>query len=305
MDRFQEMQVFVRIADRCSFSLAAEDLQIPRATVTNLLKRLEQRLGVRLLERTTRQVHMTHDGEAFYHRCARLLADLEETENSFRDVPPKGLLRVSLQGTLAKYFVMPALGDFLTQYPDITLQMGEDDRLVDLVREGVDCVLRAGTLQDSSMIGRQVALMEQVTVASPAYLARHGDPADLDALRTHLAVNYVSSATGRTTGLDFTVNGTVVEIKLDAVVSVSGSELYTGAALTGLGLVQVPRYRIATELAEGRLKIVLPSFPPPRMPVSVLYPHNRLLSARVRVFTQWLGQRFDGVPGAASKQAFT
>lgn len=305
MDRFQEMQVFVRIADRCSFSLAAEDLQIPRATVTNLLKRLEQRLGVRLLERTTRQVHMTHDGEAFYHRCALLLADLEETENSFRDVLPKGLLRVNLQGTLAKYFVMPALGDFLTQYPDITLQMGEDDRLVDLVREGVDCVLRAGTLQDSSMIGRQVALMEQVTVASPAYLARHGDPADLDALRTHLAVNYVSSATGRTTGLDFTVNGTVVEIKLDAVVSVSGSELYTGAALTGLGLVQVPRYRIATELAEGRLKIVLPSFSPPPMPVSVLYPHNRQLSARVRVFTQWLGQCFDGVPGAASKQAFT
>ena len=171
MDRFQEMQVFVRIADRCSFSLAAEDLQIPRATVTNLIKRLEHRLGVRLLERTTRQVHMTHDGEAFYHRCARLLADLEETENSFRDVPPKGLLRVNLQGTLAKYFVVPALGDFLTQYPDITLQMGEDDRLVDLVREGVDCVLRAGRLQDSSMIGRQVALMEQITVASPAYLA--------------------------------------------------------------------------------------------------------------------------------------
>lgn len=305
MDRFQEMQVFVRIADRSSFSLAADDLQIPRATVTNLIKRLEQRLGVRLLERTTRQVHMTHDGEAFYHRCARLLTDLEETENSFRNVLPKGLLRVNLQGTLAKYFVMPMLGDFLAQYPDITLHIGEDDRLIDLVREGVDCVLRAGNLQDSSMIGRQVALMEQLTVASPAYLARHGDPVDLDELRTHLAVNYVSSSTGRTTGLDFTVSGTIVQINLNAIVSVSGSDLYTGAALAGLGLVQVPRYRVETELAEGRLKIVLPGFSPPPMPVSVLYPQNRQLSSRVRVFTQWLGQRFDGLPGAASKQAFT
>jgi DNA-binding transcriptional LysR family regulator len=303
MDRFQEMQVFVRIAERGSFSLAAEDLQIPRATVTNLIKRLEQRLGVRLLERTTRQVRMTHDGEAYYHRCARLLADLEETEGSFRGVAPKGLLRVNLQGTLAKYFVMPALGDFLAQYPEITLHLGEDDRLVDLVREGVDCVLRAGTLQDSSMIGRQVALMEQLTVASPAYLARHGEPADLDALQTHVAVDYVSSATGRPAGLDFTVNGEVVEIKLRALVSVSGAELYTGAALTGLGLVQVPRYRIVTELAEGRLKIVLPGFPPPPMPVSVLYPHNRQLSARVRVFAQWLGQRFEGTAGAVRKQA--
>jgi DNA-binding transcriptional LysR family regulator len=303
MDRFQEMQVFVRIADRGSFSLAAEDLQIPRATATNLIKRLEQRLGVRLLERTTRQVRTTHDGEAFYHRCTRLLADLEETENSFRDVSPKGLLRVNLQGTLAKYFVMPALGNFLTQYPDIKLHMGEDDRLVDLVREGVDCVLRAGTLQDSSMIGKQVALMEQVTVASPAYLARHGEPADLDALRAHSAVNYVSSATGRSAGLDFTINGTVIEIKMSAVVSVSGSELYTGAALTGLGLVQVPRYRIETELTEGKLKIVLPGFSPPPMPVSVLYPHNRQLSARVRVFVQWLSQRFEGAPSATYEKA--
>lgn len=301
MDRFQEMQVFVRVADRCSFSLAAEDLQIPRATVTNLIKRLEQRLGIRLLERTTRQVRMTHDGEAFYHRCARLLTDLEETENSFRDVPPKGLLRVNLQGTLAKYFVMPALGDFLTQYPDIELQIGEDDRLVELVREGVDCVLRAGTLQDSSMIGRQVALLEQVTVASPTYLARHGEPADLDALRTLSAVNYVSSATGRSAGLEFIVNGAIVEIKLGAAVSVSGADLYTGAALASLGLVQVPRYRIETELAEARLKIVLPGFPPPPMPVSVLYPQNRQLSPRVRVFAQWLGRCFEGVASVSPK----
>jgi DNA-binding transcriptional LysR family regulator len=292
MDRFQEMQVFVRVADRRSFSLAAEDLQIPRATVTNLIKRLESRISARLLERTTRQVRLTHEGEAYYHRCVRLLADLEETENSFRNANPKGLLRANLQGTLARHFVMPALGDFLTQYPDITLQVSEDDRLIDLVREGVDCVLRAGTLQDSSLIGRQVARMEQVTVASPEYLQRHGVPATLADLQSHFAVDYVSSATGRPASLDFCVGDEVVEYHLKARISVTGADLYTGAAVSGLGLVQVPKYRIAQELAEGRLIIVLTQAPPPPMPVSVLYPQNRQLSARVRVFTQWLALRF-------------
>ncbi|HEK1768787.1 TPA: LysR family transcriptional regulator [Pseudomonas putida] len=288
MDRFQEMQVFVRIAERGSFSQAAEDLQIPRATVTNLIKRLEQRLGVRLLERTTRHVRMTHDGEAYYHRCVRLLLDLEETESAFRNAPPKGLLRVNLQGTLAKHFVMPALGGFLGQYPDITLHIGEDDRLVDLVREGVDCVLRAGLLQDSSLIGRQVASLEQVTVASPEYLAQHGTPATLDDLQQHFAVDYLSSATGRAVPLEFRVGREVVERLLPAKVSVTGVDLYTGAALSGLGIVQVPRYRIVHELAVGSLRELLPDCPPPPMPVSVVYPQSRQLSARVRVFSQWL-----------------
>ncbi len=296
MDRFQEMQVFVRIAERSSFTLAAEDLDIPRATVTNLIKRLEKRLGVSLLERTTRQVRMTHEGEAYYHRCQRLLADLEEADSAFRDAQPKGQLRVNLQGTLAKHFVMPALGEFIAQYPGVTLHLGEDDRLIDLTREGVDCVLRAGTLKDSTMIARQVALMEQVTVASPAYLQRHGEPVDIDALCSHRVVDYVSSATGHSCNLDFCADGDVVEVPLESVVSVTGADLYTGAALSGLGLIQVPRYRIATELDAGLLKIVLPHLPPPPMPVSVLYPYNRRLSPRVRVFAQWLGKRFENAP---------
>lgn len=293
MDRFQEMQVFVRIAERHSFSAAADDLQIPRATVTNLVKRLEQRLGARLLERTTRTVRLTHDGEAYYHRCLRLLADLEEAEGSFRDTAPKGLLRVNLQGTLARNFVVPALPGFLAQYPQIELQMGEDDRLVDLVREGVDCVLRAGTLQDSLMVGRRVGLMEQVTCASPAYLARFGEPADLAALATHQAVNYISSATGKAVPLEFMVNGQLVPVYLQGLVSVTGADLYAGSAVAGLGLVQVPRYRIRQELEDGQLKEILPAFAPPPMPVSVLYPQNRQLSSRVRVFVQWMAQLFE------------
>ncbi|HEQ0062918.1 TPA: LysR family transcriptional regulator [Pseudomonas aeruginosa] len=292
MDRFQEMQVFVRIAERHSFSLAADDLDIPRATVTNLIKRLERRLGARLLERTTRQVRLTHDGEAYYHRCVRLLADLEEADSAFRDARPKGLLRANLQGTLAKHFIVPALDQFMDQYPDITLHIEEDDRLVDLVREGVDCVLRAGTLADSSLIARQVALLEQVTVASPAYLARHGTPQTLDDLaQGHLAVAYIARPHGRDAGLDFRVGADIVERQLPPRISVTGADLYTGAALAGLGIVQVPRYRVVEELAQGRLIALLPDAPPPPMPVSVLYPHNRQLSPRVRVFTQWIAAR--------------
>jgi DNA-binding transcriptional LysR family regulator len=295
MDRFQEMQVFTRIAERSSFTQAADDLQMPRATVTNLMKRLEQRLGTRLVERTTRTVRLTHDGGAYYHRCVRLLADMEEAEGSFRNTSPKGLLRVNLQGTLARFFVVPALAEFLAQYPEIEVHIGEDDRFVDLVREGVDCVLRAGTLQDSSMVGRRVALLEQVSVASPAYLAAYGEPADLDALTGHRAVNYISSGGGRAMPLEFVVDGQQSALYLGASVSVTGAEMYTAAALAGLGIVQVPRYRVAAELADGRLQVILPDCPPPAMPVSVLYPQNRQLSSRVRVFAQWLRGLFENV----------
>lgn len=293
MDRFQEMQVFVRIAERSSFTQAADDLQLPRATVSNLVQRLETRLGVRLLERTTRTVRLTPDGEAYRQRCVALLADLEEADGLFRQAVPKGLLRVNLQGTLARRFVVPALPNLLARHPQLELQIGEDDRLVDLVREGVDCVLRAGTLRDSSLVARRVALLQQVTCASASYLAQFGEPRTLAELPGHRAVNYVSSATGQALPFEFTVGGEVKTLPLPGTVSVTGADVYAGAAIAGLGLVQVPRYRVADELASGQLREVLASTPPPPLPVSVLYPHNRQLSVRVRVFVQWLTEVFD------------
>ncbi|MGQ3117467.1 MAG: LysR family transcriptional regulator [Hydrogenophaga sp.] len=293
MDRFQEMQVFVRIAERGSFTQAADDLQLPRATVSNLIQRLEARLGVRLLERTTRTVRLTPDGEAYRQRCVGLLADLEEADGLFRQAVPKGLLRVNLQGTLARRFVVPALPTFLARHPQLELQIGEDDRLVDLVREGVDCVLRAGQLRDSSLVARRVALLPQLTCASASYLAQFGEPRTLADLAGHRAVNYLSSATGQALPLEFTVNGEVRTLSLSGPVSVTGADVYAGAAIAGLGLVQVPRYRVADDLASGQLREVLVDLPPPPLPVSVLYPQNRQLSVRVRAFAQWLGELFE------------
>jgi DNA-binding transcriptional LysR family regulator len=300
MDRFQEMQIFVRIVERRSFTQAAEDLQLPRATLTNAMKRLEERLGTRLLQRTTRVVTPTLDGEAYYQRCVRLLADLEETDGSFRNASPKGLLRVNLQGTLARHFVIPALPTFLKQYPEIELQIGEGDRLVDLVREGIDCVLRAGNLQDSSMVARRVALLEQVTCASPSYLAEYGTPRNLDELNKHRTVNFVSSVTGKPYPLEFIVDEDLKLMTLPAAVSVTGTEVYTASAVAGLGLIQVPRYRVAEAINEGKLQIVLPQYAPPPLPVSVLYPQNRQLSSRVRVFADWLR---DCIAAAIEKEA--
>lgn len=293
MDRFHEMQIFVRIMERRSFTKAADDLQLPRATVTNAMGRLEERLGSRLLNRTTRQVTPTLDGEAYYTRCVRLLADVEEADGAFRNAAPKGLLRVGLQGTLAAHFVVPALPDFLTRYPGIELHIDESDRLVDLVREGIDCVLRAGTPQDSSLIGRRIALLEQVTCASPAYLKKHGQPRNIEDLAMHKAVNYISSATGKPYPLEFMMGGAVRRMTLGGDISVTGVEVYTGCAIAGLGLIQLPRYHISQQLDDGVLKLVLPKLPPPSLPVTVLYPQNRQLSARVRVFTEWLKGIFE------------
>jgi DNA-binding transcriptional LysR family regulator len=292
MDRFQEMQIFVRIVERRSFTQAAEDLLIPRATATNAIKRLETRLGTRLLDRTTRTVAPTQDGAAYYERCVRLLADLDEAEDAFRGSEPAGLLRVNLQPTLARHFVFPALPAFLARHPRLKLHVGEDDRLVDLVREGVDCVLRAGQLSDSTLVARRAADLPQVTVASPAYLERCGTPMTLDDLARHQAVHYVSTATGRPYPLEFVTASGVKPATPPGIVSVTGAEAYTAAALAGLGLVQVPRYRVAAQLASGALVEVLADTPPPTIPVSVLYPHARQLSARVRVFADWLVERF-------------
>jgi DNA-binding transcriptional LysR family regulator len=290
MDRFEEMRVFVRVMERRSFTRAAEDLQVPRATVTNAVKRLESRLGSRLLERTTRQVRATLEGDAYYQQCIRLLADLEEVEGSFRQAAPQGLLRVNLQGTLARLFVIPALPDFFRRYPDIALTIGEDDRFVDLIREGVDCVMRVGTLQDSSLVARRVGDLQQVTCASPDYFAMHGVPRSWNDLAGHRAVNYMSSATGKAYPLEFLVDGELKQFTLPASVSVTGVEAYAAAAKAGLGLVQAPRYRIRNELEAGSLRVVLADTPPPALPVSILYPQTRQLSPRVRAFADWLKQ---------------
>jgi DNA-binding transcriptional LysR family regulator len=299
MDRFDAMRVFSRVVERRSFTLAATDLGLPRSTVTDAVKQIEARLGVRLLQRTTRHVSPTLDGEAYHQRCLRILSDIEDAEGAFAGARPKGLLRVDVHGTLARHFVLPGLPAFLSAYPEIEFYMSEGDRLVDLVREGIDCVLRVGDLQDSDMVARRVALLEEVTCAAPAYIERFGMPESVANMDGHRMVGFRSSATGGLLPLEFTVADALLTIELPATVSVNGAESFVAAAKLGLGLIQVPRYHIEDDLRRGALVPVLPGNPPSPTPVSLLYPRSRQLSPRIRVFIDWLAREFRA-RGAAS-----
>jgi DNA-binding transcriptional LysR family regulator len=292
MDRFDAMRVFTRVVERRSFSLAADDLGLPRSTVTDAVKGLEARLGVRLLERTTRQVRPTLDGEAHYRRCLSLISDLEDAEGAFGGAKPKGMLRLEVQGTLARHFLLPNLPGFLAEYPDIEINMSESDRWIDLIREGVDCVLRFGHLPDSDMIARQVVVLERLTCAAPNYFARYGTPTDPGALDGHYMIGLRSLTTGRLRPMEFMIGDTLREVPLPVAMSVTGPESYLATARLGLGLVQVPRFHAETDLANGTLIQVLPDCPPPPVPVSLLYPRNRQLSPRVRVFIDYVMRAF-------------
>ncbi|MGK6315411.1 LysR family transcriptional regulator [Neorhizobium sp. DT-125] len=292
MDRFDAMHVFTRVVERRSFTLAAEDTGLPRSTVSDAVKELEARLGVRLLLRTTRHVSPTLDGEAYYQRCLAILADIEDAEGAFAGVKPKGLLRVDVHGTLARHFVLPNLPSFLETYPEIEFYMSEGDRLVDLVREGIDCVLRVGTPQDSDLVARRVAMLDEVTLASPAYIEKFGLPEHPEKLDGHRMVGFRATGSIAALPLEFTVDGTVRNITIPATVTVNAAESYISTARLGLGLIQIPRYHATHDLSAGTLIEVLSAFPPTKTPVSLLYPRNRQLSPRVRVFIDWLARIF-------------
>jgi len=290
MDRLQAMEVFVRVAELGSFSKAAEQLGLPPATATNAIQTLEKRVGVRLLQRTTRKVTLTDDGVAYLERCQRLLAEFQDVENLFDREQLQGQVRVDLPERLAHQTVIPALPDFFSRYPEIRVKLNASDRFVDLVGEGVDCVVRVGQLNDSTLIARRIGLLEQITCASPAYLQQHSRPQSLANLGRHQMINFFSSRTGRDLPWEYEQAGELKTIKLPGRVSVASSEAYLACCLAGLGLVQVPRSGIETLLEQGLLEEVLPAFKPPSLPVSIVYSHNRHLSPRVRVFVDWLAE---------------
>ena len=296
MDRLATLSLFTRIVETGSFSRAAAGLDIPRPTATNAIKALETRLGVRLLERTTRQVRPTLDGQAFYDRCVHVLGELDDAEATLRQVAsrPRGTLRVDLHGTHATQVVLPRINDFHDRYPDIALVVSSGDRLVDLVREGVDCVIRAGTPRDSSLVARPLARMPQILCASPGYLARAGTPRHPSDLAEHQMVKFFSSAGAATSyPLTLRVDGEWRDFLLPGWVSVNDAENNVVCALQGCGIVQLPRFHVEAELRAGRLVEVLGEFASPALPLWAMYPYRTHLSPRVRVFVDWVRQLYE------------
>jgi DNA-binding transcriptional LysR family regulator len=295
MDRLATLSLFTRIVETGSFSRAAAGLDIPRPTATNAIKALETRLGVRLLERTTRQVRPTLDGQAFYDRCVHVLGELDDAEATLRQVAshPRGTLRVDLHGTHATQVVLPRINDFHDRYPDIVLVVSSGDRLVDLVREGVDCVVRAGTPRDSSLVARPLARMPQILCASPGYLARAGTPRHPSDLADHRMVKFFSSAGAATNyPLTLRVDGEWRDFPLPGWVSVNDAENNVVCALQGCGIVQLPRFHVEAALRAGRLVEVLGEFASPALPLWAMYPYRTHLSPRVRAFVDWVRQLY-------------
>jgi DNA-binding transcriptional LysR family regulator len=295
MDQLTAMRSFVRVVESGTFSRAADLLEIPKPTVTKLIQGLESHLHTKLLNRTTRRVTVTADGAAYYERVVRLLSDLDEIDGSMTvsQSKPKGKLRVDVPGSIAHLVVLPALPDFLAAYPEIQLELGVSDRRMDLMTENVDCVVRGGDLTDPSLVARRVAEMTMVTCASPAYLARHGTPSHPRDIETgHRIVGYFNSRNGRATSFNFTGNGERIEVSAPAPVSVNEGKSYLLAGQLGLGLLQLPVFMARCYLKSGELVPVLADWTPDSKPLHVVYPPNRHLSNKVRVFVDWVAGLF-------------
>lgn len=295
MDQIQSMRVFARVVEAGSFTKAAASLDLPKGTVTKLVQHLESRLKVRLLNRTTRRVTVTPDGAAYYERTSRLLNDLDDIEASMTNAQanPSGRLRVDVGSSVARLIIIPALADFYRRYPDIQLDLGVSDRPVDLIGDNVDCVIRGGEILEQSLVARRIGNMALVTVAAPSYIERHGMPQHPQELEDgHTTVNYFSARTGRLFPHLFEKDGQRLEISGRYKVAVNESNAHIASVLAGLGVSQAVRFAAAPHIANGELVEVLPGWTRPPIPLHVVYPPNRHLSAKVRAFVEWAAELF-------------
>ncbi|MBT2117313.1 LysR family transcriptional regulator [Dyella sp. LX-66] len=292
MDRFDAMQAFVRVVETGSFTKAAETLGISKTAVTQLIQQLEARLRVQLLNRTTRKVNATADGMAYYERAIRLLADLDDADNSLSaaTTSPKGKLRVDVPSPLARVILIPALPAFHTRYPDIQLDMGVSDRMVDVIGENVDCVVRGGELTSLSLKARHIGDLQLGMYAAPSYLARSGTPLhprDLEGPH-HRIVGYVWSRTGKPLPYAMHRDTETVRILGRYVLSVDDGNAYLEAGLAGLGALWLPHYMAREHVSRGALIPLFETWHMDRMPLYLAFPPNRHISAKLRVFIDWM-----------------
>ncbi|MGJ7609062.1 LysR family transcriptional regulator [Variovorax sp. LT1R20] len=291
MDKLDQYRVFVQVAEMGSFIKAAHTLELPRATVSAAIQQLEEQIGVRLLNRTTRQVHLTADGAQLLERVRPLLADAEDVEHLFQNSQRQvaGQLRVDVPSRIARRLISPALPGLLRRYPRLQLVLGSTDRAIDLVQEGVDCAVRVGGLQDSSLVVRPLGHIALINCASPAYLREHGVPEKLaDLAKGHWAVGYASPSSGRELPWEcIEAPGKAQDLPLPSRVIVNNAESYIASCRAGVGLIQIPRFDVQHLLDRGELVEVMPAYRAASMPVSLLYPHRRQRSRRVIAFVEW------------------
>jgi LysR family transcriptional regulator, regulator for bpeEF and oprC len=291
VDYLTAVRTFVRVVEAGSFSKAADSLELPRNTVTKLVQSLEAHLRVKLLNRTTRQVSTTSDGEIYFDRMVRLLEDWYEAESelSSGQQNPHGRLRVDMGAGMASQLIIPALADFRERYPEIQLDIGVSDRPLDLVSERIDCVIRAGDIKDPSLIARHMGDMPFVICAAPSYLAMHGTPqVPQDLSTSHTMVRYFYSGSTRQLPFILTSDAGTVSVEGKYFVSVNESNALLAAAVAGLGVTAGPAFMLQPKVESGELMAILPSWSPPAVPLHVVFPANRHMNVRTRVFVDWM-----------------
>ncbi|MEO8023303.1 LysR substrate-binding domain-containing protein [Polaromonas sp.] len=292
MDRFDAMQAFARVVETGSFTKAAETLHMSKTSVTQLVQQLEARLRVRLLNRTTRKVNVTADGAAYYERVIRVLADVDDAETSLSDAStsPRGRLRVDVPSPLATMILVPALPAFHARYPDIQLDMGVSDRMVDIIGENVDCVVRGGELTDLSLMARHVGDLQLGVHAAPSYLARAGTPMHPRELEDthHRIVGLHWARTGKTMPYAMHLGSESITVQGRYVLSVDDGNAYLAAGLAGMGVLGLPDYMAKAHLARGELVQLFENWRMDPMPLYVAFPPNRHVSAKLRVFIDWV-----------------
>ena len=290
MDKLNAMQRFLRVAELASFTRAADSLGLPRSSVSGAVQFLESRLGTRLLHRNTRSVSLTQDGRLFMEKCRALLSDLEELEGQFQRTPEDvtGTLRVDMPSRFASNFVIPRLPQLLDKYPNLQLEISNADHQVDVIAEGFDCVIRVGTIKDSSLIARPLTTFNVLNCVSPEYIKKFGEPGSLDELSNHHLIHYVPKLGIRPSGFEYVTNGRTHLIAMPGVITVKGTESYLAACLAGLGIAQIPAVGVKDYIEQGKLISVLPDYPAEPMPVFIVYPSRLNPSRRVRVFMEWL-----------------
>ncbi len=295
MDQLLAIRALARVIEAGSFTRAADSLDMPIATVSKLVRDLEGHLGVRLLQRTTRRVTVTPEGEEYYAKSGRVLRDLEDIDGAFNIARgrPRGQLRIDVGGSTARDVLIPMLANFMTRYPDIRIDLSVSDRSVDLIGDNVDCVIRGGAMESSSLVARRLGEAVLITCAAPAYLKQFGTPAYPDELKNgHRLVAYVSSDTGRAFPFRFERDGKKTEVKVDHRVGVNESNAHLAACVAGLGVVQTFGYAAASALNDGSVVEILQDWRPARYPFQLVYPQARHVTHRLRVFMDWLLEAF-------------
>ncbi|EZI25030.1 MULTISPECIES: LysR family transcriptional regulator [Pseudomonas] len=294
MDRFDAMQAFARVVEAGSFTKAADTLHMSKTTVTQLVQQLEARLRVKLLNRTTRKVNVTADGAVYYERVLQLLADMDDAETSLSSAAtlPRGRLRVDVPSPLASMILVPALPAFYARYPDIQIDMGVSDRIVDMIDENVDCVVRGGELTDQSLMARRVGDLPLGVFAAPSYLARVGTPVHPQDLENshHRIVGFLWARTGKPVPYAMRKHLESLQIKGRYALAVDDGNAYLAAGLAGLGVLWLPTYMSQAFVDRGELVPLFEDWSLDPMPLYVAFPPNRHISLKLRVFIEWVAE---------------